>query len=91
MFEVQLFKSTFPHERVIWTRRSKFYAEAAILWGGSAILTQNELKFDRLSFTDGTTAFPLGCLDLAVVCINSNLVRPFVLHGVRVKSRRKAS
>lgn len=90
-FEVQLFKSTYPHERVQWTRRSKCYLEASILWGNTAILKSGELVFDRLAFTDGTTAFPLGRLDLAVVCLTSDLIQPFVLNGVRVKSRRKPS
>lgn len=90
-FEVRLFKSAFPHERVVLTRRSKTYVEAALLWGNTASVGpgQNELLFDKLSFTDGTTAYPFGCLDLAVICVNVASFRPFVLHNVKVKSRRK--
>ena len=42
-----------------------------------------------LAFTDISSVYPHGRLNLLVQCVNSQRCKPLVIEGVRVKARKK--
>lgn len=83
---LKLFYASSPAVELVTTRRG-----ARLLWGDTTVEMEEEMTatFKSLCFTDVTSCFPLGRLYLVIHCPQRSDIKPLIVEGVRVKSRKK--
>lgn len=84
---LKLYFASSPATELVTTRRG-----ARLLWGDTLVpvTSSGQGEFKSLCFTDVTSCFPLGRLYLVIHVPGRADIKPLIIEGVRVKSRKKA-